>query len=210
MELKQSIKDDLTYKLILVGDSYVGKTYIAYRLANINYDNNSFNATIGIDIIIRKILINDQNVKLHIWDTAGQERFSFIVAQYFRCARGAIMVYDVTNTASFENLYRWLKLIKASMSEINIPIILIGNKIDKLDRVISYEIAKAFADENNMKYYEISAKQDFNHDIILSELIEQMKIDSEYDIIMESSLGQFNKAESINLNRNKMCYCCNI
>jgi small GTP-binding protein len=198
------------YKLILVGDSYVGKTKIANILANRYFDDcDQSITTIGLDIIIKDIFINNEQIKLHIWDTAGQERFSFIISQYFRCVNGVIMIYDVTNIDSFNHLNYWLNLIISNLpineniipeEHSEIPLILIGNKIDKSNRVVTYEIGKSFADENKMHYYEISAKEKFDYNIILFDLIEQIKLSKKNN----------KKINSVDIKKRNNYYCCNI
>jgi len=187
------------YKIILIGDAGVGKTLLAQRLANLSIYDKVSAPTIGLDIIIRNIEVNNKLIKLYIWDTAGQERFNFITTQYYRYAKGIIMVYDVTNLESYEHLKKWLKIIKDNSvaDEKPTPKLLIGNKIDKINRKVDYDIAKKFADNNHMQYYEISAYEDTNYNDILECVINQIDLDN----------NQIPKKITIN-NIKQKNYCC--
>ena len=101
---------DHLFKLLLIGDSGVGKTCILFRFSDDAF-NTTFISTIGIDFKIKTIDIGGKRVKLQIWDTAGQERFHTITTSYYRGANGIMLVYDITNPKSFDNITKWLKNI---------------------------------------------------------------------------------------------------
>merc|ERR1711881_702429 len=101
---------DLLFKLLLIGDSGVGKTCILFRFSDDAF-NTTFISTIGIDFKIKTIEIDGKRIKLQIWDTAGQERFHTITTSYYRGAMGIMLVYDVTNEKTFDNIHRWLGYI---------------------------------------------------------------------------------------------------
>ncbi|CAN4095937.1 unnamed protein product [Withania somnifera] len=122
----------------------------------------SYISTIGVDFKIRTVEQDGKTIKLQIWDTAGQERFRTITSSYYRGAHGIIVVYDVTDQESFNNVKQWLNEIDRYASD-NVNKILVGNKADlTANRVVSYETAKAFADEIGIPFLETSAKDATN------------------------------------------------
>jgi len=152
---------DLLYKLLLIGDSGVGKSCILLRFAD-NAFTETFISTIGVDFKIKTIEVEGKRVKLQIWDTAGQERFQTITTSYYRGAHGLIIVFDVTNKASFDNIKKWLEDVERNASQ-NIVKLLVGNKTDlEHKRVVDYHTAKALADRLNIDYLETSAKNNLN------------------------------------------------
>lgn len=148
-------------KLLMIGDSGVGKTCLLLRYANDSF-SPTFITTIGIDFKIKNIEIDDKRVKLQIWDTAGQERFRTITTSYFRGAQGIVLVYDVTDRRSFESIRNWISQIQQH-ADVHVNKILVGNKCDMLDeKVVSTEEGKRLAEEFNMQFWETSAKNDVN------------------------------------------------
>ncbi|KAG7264529.1 hypothetical protein CRUP_019901 [Coryphaenoides rupestris] len=104
-------KYDFLFKLLLIGDSGVGKTCLIIRFAEDNF-NSTYISTIGIDFKVKTIDVDGKKVKLQVWDTAGQERFKTITTAYYRGAMGIILVYDITDDKSFENIQNWMKSIR--------------------------------------------------------------------------------------------------
>mmetsp|Transcript_43982 Transcript_43982/g.121706 ORF Transcript_43982/g.121706 Transcript_43982/m.121706 type:complete len:207 (-) Transcript_43982:196-816(-) len=152
---------DMQIKLLMIGDSGVGKTCLLLRYANDSF-SPTFITTIGIDFKIKNIQLDGKRIKLQIWDTAGQERFRTITTSYFRGAQGILLVYDVTDRNSFISIRNWVAQIQMH-ADVNVNKILIGNKCDVADqRAISYEEGEALAKEYNINFYETSAKQDLN------------------------------------------------
>eukprot|EP00598_Pedospumella_elongata_P001738 CAMPEP_0184970538 /NCGR_PEP_ID=MMETSP1098-20130426/2982_1 /TAXON_ID=89044 /ORGANISM="Spumella elongata, Strain CCAP 955/1" /LENGTH=206 /DNA_ID=CAMNT_0027492483 /DNA_START=88 /DNA_END=708 /DNA_ORIENTATION=- len=152
---------DMQIKLLMIGDSGVGKTCLLLRYANDSF-SPTFITTIGIDFKIKNIQLDGKRIKLQIWDTAGQERFRTITTSYFRGAQGILLVYDVTDRNSFISIRNWVAQIQMH-ADVNVNKILIGNKCDCQDqRAISYEEGEALAKEYNIHFYETSAKQDLN------------------------------------------------
>jgi len=122
----------------------------------------SFIATIGIDYKIKTVEIDGMKIKLQVWDTAGQERYRTITNAYYRGAMGILLVYDVTNAKSFENIRSWIRNVEQHASE-NVNRILIGNKCDMIDkRIIDAPHGQSIADEYNIKFFEASAKNNIN------------------------------------------------
>ncbi|XP_076048132.1 RAS oncogene family member Rab35 [Oratosquilla oratoria] len=151
---------DHLFKLLIIGDSGVGKSSLLLRFADNTFSGN-YITTIGVDFKIRTLEVEGQRVKLQIWDTAGQERFRTITATYYRGTHGVIVVYDVTNGESFANVKRWLHEIDQNCEVVNR--ILVGNKNDCPDRkVVLYEDAKRFADQMSIQLFETSAKDNIN------------------------------------------------
>ena len=173
------------FKILLLGDSSVGKSSLFLSFMDKSW-NETFVPTIGVDFKIKTINVNNMNIKFQVWDTAGQERFRTIISSYYKGAHGILLVYDITLKESFESLNDWLNEIKKNTSK-NIVKVLIGNKIDLNDkRIISFDEAKEFADNNNMKYIETSAKTATNVDqafgLIGVELMKSFKGNEEKNI----------------------------
>ena len=146
------------YKILLLGDSTVGKTCFLLR-----YTDDTFldlhMATIGLDYRLKTMILDDQKmVKVQLWDTAGQDKFRAITRNYYKGARGIILIYDVTNIKSYENIKKWINEIKDEISD-KVTIILIGNKIDNVvQRKITKEQGEKLASDYNVAFFETSAK----------------------------------------------------
>ena len=163
---------DYLFKLLLIGNSSVGKSSLLFRFVENVWDDN-FVPTIGVDFVIlffiiffyflqklKTLEVNGKKVKLQIWDTAGQERFKNITASYYRGGNGVLVVYDITDRDSFENLNSWLIEIEKNANK-NVYKLLIGNKCDLEDkRKVTYQEGKDFATSNGMQFIETSAKAD--------------------------------------------------
>jgi len=151
---------DHLFKLLIIGDSGVGKSSLLVRFAD-NHFSGNYITTIGVDFKIRTIEIQGERVKLQIWDTAGQERFRTITSTYYRGTHGVIVVYDVTSGESFANVKRWLHEIDQNCDVVNR--ILVGNKNDDPERkVVLTEDARRFADQMGIQLFETSAKDNIN------------------------------------------------
>jgi Ras-related protein Rab-1A len=167
MQVKEKEYDHL-FKIVIVGDSGSGKSCLLLRFTDNNY-SDVYISTIGVDFKFRTIKLNGKTIKLQIWDTAGQERFRNITSSFYRGAHGIVLVYDVTNQQSFDNLPTWLDDIArhhgygSSSAGLKQPcIILVGNKTDSPKKVISYEAAQRFADKHHLLYIDTSAKSSAN------------------------------------------------
>ncbi|XP_031625973.1 ras-related protein Rab-35 [Contarinia nasturtii] len=151
---------DHLFKLLIIGDSGVGKSSLLLRFAD-NTFSNSYITTIGVDFKIRTVDIEGKRVKLQIWDTAGQERFRTITSTYYRGTHGVIIVYDVTNGESFANVKRWLQEIEHNCDVVNK--VLVGNKNDDPNqKVVITEDAQRFAKQMDIQLFETSAKDNLN------------------------------------------------
>ena len=150
---------DKKVQLLIIGDSTVGKTSILSRYTNGDF-NPHYLATVGLDFFKKDEVFNGKTIRIKIWDTAGQERYKSLTQGYFRNAEGIMIVYDVSNLVSFENLKYWIQSIKThiDIDKGEIPAIIIGNKIDIFEREVKKEDAEAFAQQEGFKYFETSAK----------------------------------------------------
>jgi small GTP-binding protein len=144
------------YKFIVIGSSGVGKTAILKRLVDNTFTGES-QTTIGVEYVAATIPVDEHPIKLQIWDTAGQERFRSIAKAYFRAAVGVMLVFDLTDRKSFEELAQWLNDVH-SLCDPNAIVTLIGNKLDLVDqRVITVTEAQHFAQLHELSYMETSA-----------------------------------------------------
>jgi Ras-related protein Rab-8A len=157
---KQSSYDHLI-KLLLIGDSGVGKSCLLLRFSDDSF-TTSFITTIGIDFKIKTIDLDGKRIKLQIWDTAGQERFRTITTAYYRGAMGILLVYDCTDESSFNNIRNWIRNIETHAAD-SVNKVLIGNKCDMLtEKAVDTARGQALADEYGMKFFETSAKNNIN------------------------------------------------
>ena len=150
---------DKKSQLLIIGDSTVGKTSILSRYTSGQFNPN-YLATVGLDFFKKDELFDGKTIRIKIWDTAGQERYKSLTQGYFRNAEGIMIVYDVSNSDSFNNLKYWIQSIKTHINLDNeeVPAIIIGNKIDIFEREVKKEDAEAFAQQEGFKYFETSAK----------------------------------------------------
>lgn len=147
------------FKIIVIGDSGVGKTCLTYRFCAGKFPEKT-EATIGVDFRERLVEIDGENIKIQLWDTAGQERFrKSMVQHYYRNVHAVVFVYDITNSASFHSLPAWIEECKQHALGTEVPRILVGNKCDLQDSVqVNTDLAQQFADAHSMPLFETSAK----------------------------------------------------
>ena len=155
-----SHKYDHLFKLLIIGESGVGKTCLLLRFTDDSFTANHL-TTIGIDFKIKIINLENKLIKLQIWDTAGQERFRTITKTYYKGAHGIILTYDVTDINSFKNIRNWIKQIEQNAQN-TVCKVLVGNKCDKNDRAVSFEEGQKLAKEYGMEFFETSAKSNTN------------------------------------------------
>jgi len=152
---------DYLFKILLIGNSGVGKSSLLLRFADDTFTDN-FMPTIGVDFKIRTLEVDGKTIKLQIWDTAGQERFKTITSSYYKGAHGIIVVYDVTDKESYKNIDTWMNEVEKHASD-NVSRILWGNKSDLTDaRQVSTDEGKELADQFNIRFMETSAKESAN------------------------------------------------
>lgn len=175
---------DHLFKLLIIGDSGVGKSSILLRFAD-NLFSGSYITTIGVDFKIRTINVDGEKIKLQIWDTAGQERFRTITSTYYRGTHGVIVVYDVTNSESFVNVKRWLHEIEQNCDVVNK--VLVGNKDDCPDlKVVERNDAQKFAEHMGVQLFETSAKENQNIEEVFNYITK---------LVLDSKKAQQQKAD---------------
>ncbi|KAL8229607.1 hypothetical protein R6Q57_014507 [Mikania cordata] len=164
---------DYLFKLVLIGDSGVGKSNLLSRFTR-NEFNLETKSTIGVEFATRSLNVDGKVIKAQIWDTAGQERYRAITSAYYRGAVGALLVYDVTRHATFENIERWLKELR-DHTDPNIVVMLIGNKSDLRHLLaVSTEDGKTLAEAESLYFMETSALEATNVENAFSEVITQI------------------------------------
>ncbi|XP_045695869.1 ras-related protein Rab-3C isoform X2 [Phyllostomus hastatus] len=152
---------DYMFKLLIIGNSSVGKTSFLFRYADDSF-TSAFVSTVGIDFKVKTVFRNEKRIKLQIWDTAGQERYRTITTAYYRGAMGFVLMYDVTNEGSFTAVQDWSTQIK-TYSWDNAQVILVGNKCDMEDeRVVSTERGRRLGEQLGFEFFETSAKDNVN------------------------------------------------
>ena len=153
-----------TFKIILIGDSSVGKTSLLYQYINKEFTGR-YRATIGSDFLSKQLDIDGEHINLHIWDTAGRERFQSLSSDFFDGTDCCILVYDVTDHSSFENISFWMNMFLEQLGpfEANeFPFMLLGNKIDLQNKTVQQTEAREFAVKRISLFYEVSAKNSIN------------------------------------------------
>ena len=191
---------DILLKLVMIGDSGVGKTNILSR-----YINNEFSsitkATVGVEFFSTIIKKNNKLIKLQIWDTAGQERYKSITSAYYKGAKGAFVVYDITKMKTFKNLDKWITELKANGNE-DIYIILIGNKLDlEKNREVMTNDVKRKAEELKVGYFETSALDGSNIEHAFDVIVEEMSKKIPVEDINVKKVMNNNKVINIDVNK---------
>lgn len=164
---------DELFKIVIIGESNVGKSNIMTRYVANEFLHDSF-STIGVEFMTKVLKINNRTIKLQIWDTAGQERFRVISRSIYHGAKGVMIVYDITNQNSFDRIQSWHEEIKMHVAP-EIPIYIIGNKNDlEHMRCVSTLSASSYAINNGLQFIETSALSSNNIDIVFSNLAKQI------------------------------------
>jgi small GTP-binding protein len=169
------MSEDIVYKVLLLGDSSVGKTCFLLRYCDKTFQDAHL-STIGLDYRLKSMTLkNKKNIKLQIWDTAGQDRFRAITKNYYKGANGIILIYDVTNLQTFENVKNWITQIREEANK-NVVIFLAGNKADlpEESRAVQKEDGQKMAEEYNIPFQETSAKEGINVNETFQELVEKI------------------------------------
>lgn len=192
---------DYLFKILLIGDSGVGKSSLLTRFVD-NSFNYAYLSTIGVDFAIKTLTCNNKKCKFQIWDTAGQERFRSITTSYYRGAKGMIVVYDITNKESFNSISKWISDIN-NLCNREINIIIVGNKIDcQNDRQVTNTNINDFINNTKYIHMEVSAKTGTGVNLIFKKLAEELIKND----IMENK-QKILKCEGIVINENTKSCC---
>jgi Ras-related protein Rab-1A len=193
---------DYLFKLLLIGDSGTGKSSILNRFVD-NAFTETYISTIGVDFKIKTVEYNGKKIKLQIWDTAGQERFRTITSSYYRGAQGVVIVYDVTDKRSFDNVKLWMQEIERYACSNSLKF-LFGNKSDLVkNKMFDFDTANFFAIENNLIFYETSAKSGNNISEAFMKISEE--INTKYEKDYTSDKIKFEKLKENNKKCNTCC-----
>lgn len=188
---------DYLIKLIIIGDINVGKSSLVSMYCEKYFDDNSA-CTMGVDFQTSIVQVGNKRVKTHIWDTAGQERFRSITMSYYRDAQAILLIFDLTNTETFNNLAKWMANVNTHVTIDNYKLILVGNKSD-LEPAVKKESIQKFVAENNLTYIETSAKKNVNVDNLFVRIVE---------LVLESGAVKDNNGKYISLTENTDSNCC--
>jgi len=187
---------DLLFKLILIGDSCVGKSNILLKYLKNEFDPNS-RATVGVEFGTKNIIINNKKIKIQIWDTAGQERYRSITSADYKGAKGALIVYDITRKCTFDNIDKWISDLKLNGDK-NICIVILGNKSDLDDK---REVSKGDGIKKSEMYktafLETSALNGDNIGKAFDEIIEQI-IQNNKSFFEDSNKKEMDKGVNLN------------
>ena len=193
MEYNDNI--DHLFKLVVLGESGVGKTNIILRYSKNKFDPNS-TSTVGVDFSLSFLNIDGKNIKLQFWDTAGQERLKSLASNYYNNANGAILVYDISDRQSFEKIAYWKNEILTHSSP-DIKIILLGNKCDLLEeREVSLAEGQDFARKENFFFMEVSAKQEKDN-VVKDAVTELVREILEGEVQRNEEQEQMNRKKSL-------------
>ena len=203
---------DYIFKILLLGDSSVGKTCFLLRYSDDTFTENHI-STIGLDYRFKLVnLENDKKVKLQIWDTAGQDRLRAITKNYYKGAHGIILMYDVTNISTFNNIKSWVTQIRENTTE-KIKIVLVGNKIDEEElRKISSDEGQKLAAEYDLKFFEASAKKNVKVTDVFNYITEEMNSQNNKKEAQENGDRKKNKTNNVIVSdvktKSKKTECC--
>ena len=202
-------QEDYKIKIIVVGDSGVGKTNLINRFASDKFDTNS-KATIGVEFVYKTLKINKEVIKVEVWDTAGQERYRAITSSYYKGAKGAIIVYDITNEDTFNNVESWMNEV-TKKGKTDMQFLLVGNKKDLInDRKVTEQRGIDKAKELNMNLFEASALEKTNVNEAFNYLVKEiyLNIRKEKNIAAnnDEKIGQ--GGITLNTNKKNRKKCC--
>eukprot|EP01117_Protostelium_nocturnum_P010231 TRINITY_DN3670_c0_g1_i1.p1 TRINITY_DN3670_c0_g1~~TRINITY_DN3670_c0_g1_i1.p1 ORF type:complete len:217 (-),score=79.80 TRINITY_DN3670_c0_g1_i1:103-753(-) len=207
-----------TMKIVVIGDSAVGKTNISARFASNDEEFElGSKATIGVDIITADVTVSDQTlIKVQIWDTAGQDRFKAMTKGFYKDAIGGLIVYDVTKAQSFRNVEKWLSEFheKSNIDEKELVMMLVGNKCDlKTFREVATEEAKKFAEQKGLLFVETSALNGKNIDEAFKQTIEALYQKRVSSMKNEENITKIPKGDVVSLDKKEVPSgrgCCSI
>ena len=201
---------NMIFKLIIIGDTSVGKTNILTKYLRNEFDPNS-KSTVGVEFGTKNIEVDNNKIKLQIWDTAGQERYRAITSSYYKGAKGAILVYDITRKSTFENIDKWIPDLKKNGDD-DIIMILVGNKSDLEDqRQVSEEEGKEKAQNYKIAFLETSAFNGNNIEKAFKDLIDLVYNNNRSKFIIDANvkiLGDGTEIKNNNEEKKEEKKCC--
>lgn len=179
---------DYLFKVVLIGDSGVGKSNLLSRFTRNEFSLES-KSTIGVEFATRSIEVDNKTIKAQIWDTAGQERYRAITSAYYRGAVGALLVYDITKQVTFDNISRWLSELREH-ADSKIVIMLVGNKADlKHLRAVTIEASSEYAENESLSFIETSALDAHNVDEAFNSVLKEIFENSRKARLAEADEG---------------------
>lgn len=195
------------FKLLVLGKESVGKTCLVDAWCRRPF-RPSFNSTVGVDFDSKRVLIDNFIIKNHIWDITGQRKFASIVSVYYANCAGAFIVFDVCNKQSFFNIDYWIQEIKSKNNNVHVPMIIVGTKIDTLNRKVSREEATLFAKDRGLQYIETSAKNNENIEesfkLLIDEIYDNIDDMSDSSILPQGiKCGALEKPNKLRYNSSK-------
>ena len=188
-------------KMVIIGDSNVGKTKICCKYLYNEFTNDT-KSTVGVDLFSKSMLVNDIKIKLNIWDTAGQERYHSVTTAYYKGSNGCFIVYDITDKNSFDNVEKWYEEVK-KIADKDILIILIGNKNDlENEREVTIEMGKKKAENLKCPFFETSALTNYQIDVAFQEITQEIlnKLQNEEENDSAELIGDDKNMVNININ----------
>ena len=202
---------DLSFKLIVIGDSSVGKSCLTAQAVRNNFIE-FYQATVGFEFLTFNLRINTKIIKLQIWDTCGQEVYKSLISNFYRNCSLALIVYAINNRNSYEHAESWLNDLK-NQSNPNVRVFLIGNKCDlEKERLVSKEEGETFKEQKKLdRFIETSAKTGENARIVMVEAAKILYKDylkAKQDLSNEDDNQKGDKLEMKNNNKNKLKKCC--
>eukprot|EP00879_Flechtneria_rotunda_P003368 GHRR01003596.1.p1 GENE.GHRR01003596.1~~GHRR01003596.1.p1 ORF type:complete len:212 (+),score=47.09 GHRR01003596.1:239-874(+) len=184
---------DFLFKVVLIGDSGVGKSNLLSRFTRNEFCLES-KSTIGVEFATRSLQVDGKTIKAQIWDTAGQERYRAITSAYYRGAVGALLVYDITKSVTFENVERWLKELR-DHADSNIVIMLVGNKSDLRHlRSVNTDDAQAYCEKEGLSFIETSALEATNVEKAFHQILTEI-----YHIVSKKVIDADGKDSTVSL-----------
>lgn len=196
---------DYCIRVIIIGDTGVGKTSILRKLSDNNYVINE-TPTIGVDFFTIKTIINKEKIKLHVWDTAGHERYHSLIKSYFRNNAICYIVFDVTNIVSFRSIPMWIDTFNNNTSNTNTIIVILANKIDcKSKRKITYEQGKELAESYGALYIEVSSKASVGLDKMILEPTSKLLDLYKRNLVVASDINGLKANNENKVKKTKTC-----
>ena len=193
---------EMMFKVVLVGDSSVGKTNIMSKYLKNEFHDDS-KATVGVEFGSKQFTVEGHTIKAQIWDTAGQERYKAITSAYYKGAKGAFVVYDITRKQSFDSVDRWINELRATADK-KLSIIIIGNKSDLEDqRQVTKEQGEEKAKNNEVAFMETSARSGENLEKAFEQMMNEVYKKCHEEMLSEDNVDIVGGTEDISLDKTK-------